>query len=99
KAVLTYPARFIATQREVVIQGEGLFDVKKNAAWPFLVFSEGLVTRVVGTSFIVKAHAHAAQSEVTVLTGRVIVTHPEDHDDNLYQKLISSKKEVELINF
>jgi hypothetical protein len=44
----------------------------------------------------VKAHAHAAQSEVTVLTGRVIVTHPEDHDDNLYQKLISSKKEVEL---
>jgi ferric-dicitrate binding protein FerR (iron transport regulator) len=94
-ATLTYPAVFAAARREVVIRGEGFFDVRKNAARPFLVFSERLVTRVVGTSFIVKALAHAAQSEVTVLTGRVIVMHPTDRDD-LYEKLVNPKKEVEL---
>lgn len=94
-ATLAYPAVFTAARREVVIRGEGLFDVRKHADWPFLVFSERLVTRVVGTSFIVKAPTHAAQSEVTVLTGRVVVTHHADRDD-LYEKLVRAKKEVEL---
>lgn len=94
-ASLTYPARFASDRREVVIQGEGLFEVTKNTARPFFVYSQRLVTRVVGTSFIVKANDHAEQSEVTVLTGKVMVAHHEDRG-NLYQQLLSPKKEVEL---
>lgn len=94
-ASLTYPARFASDRREVVIQGEGLFEVTKNTACPFLVYSQRLVTRVVGTSFIVKANDHAEQSEVTVLTGKVMVAHHEE-PGNLYQQLLNPKKEVEL---
>jgi transmembrane sensor len=95
-ATLTYPASFEANRREVMIDGEGFFEVTKNTERPFFVYSQGLVTQVVGTSFIVKAHEHDVQSEVTVLTGRVIVMHHEERK-SVYQRLIQgSKKEVEL---
>jgi ferric-dicitrate binding protein FerR (iron transport regulator) len=73
-STLAYPATSDAKTREVYLQGEAYFEVAKDAAHPFIIHSGRLQTRVVGTSFNVYAYRHASRQEVTVLTGRVVVT-------------------------
>lgn len=72
-STLTYPVKFVATRRDVYLEGEAYFRVAKNPAQPFVVHSGSLQTRVVGTSFNIYAYAHATRQEVTVLTGAVSV--------------------------
>ena len=71
---LSYPTTSDAGTREVYLQGEAYFEVAKDAAHPFIIHSGRLQTRVVGTSFNVYAYRKASRQEVTVLTGRVMVT-------------------------
>jgi transmembrane sensor len=73
-AVLQYPDRFAANKREVFLTGEAFFEVSKDKQRPFLVFSEDLITQVVGTSFTVKAQGAGHPSEVAVVTGKVMVS-------------------------
>ncbi len=70
---LSYPAEFAAQNREVYLSGEGLFDVIKNPKQPFMVYANEVVTKVLGTSFIVKAFEKADKVEVIVKTGKVSV--------------------------
>jgi transmembrane sensor len=60
-----------AANREVYLDGEGFFEVAKNPQRPFVVLANGLVTKVTGTSFRVRAYAHEARVSVRVKTGRV----------------------------
>lgn len=87
RSELTYPKQFAKTHREVFVRGEALFQVTKDKEHPFYVYSDDLITQVVGTSFIVKANEKTHQSEVVVLTGKVIVTKSEANK-NFYQKLL-----------
>jgi len=73
-STLTYPTAFEGQTRDVYLQGEAYFEVAKDAAHPFLIYSGRLQTRVVGTSFNVYAYPNTSRQEVTVLTGRVVVT-------------------------
>lgn len=59
--------------REVYLSGEAFFTVTKNRRRPFVVYSNELVTKVLGTSFMVKAFEDAKQVEVCVKTGKVSV--------------------------
>lgn len=59
--------------REVYLSGEAFFTVTKNRRRPFVVYSNELVTKVLGTSFVVKAFEDARQVEVSVKTGKVSV--------------------------
>mgnify|MGYP000246809961 CR=1 FL=1 len=72
-AILSYATHFAAEKREVYLQGEAFFDVSKNAARPFYVYNNNLVTQVLGTSFNVKINKETKQVEVAVRTGKVIV--------------------------
>lgn len=74
KSLLKYPKHFSKTVREVSLEGEGFFEISKNPARPFLVYNSNVITRVVGTSFIVKTNSAARETEVTVKTGKVIVS-------------------------
>lgn len=60
-------------KREVHLTGEAFFDVKKDNQRPFFVYGGEIVTRVLGTSFTVKATANAESIEVSVQTGKVSV--------------------------
>ncbi|MBD2700081.1 FecR family protein [Spirosoma sp. BT702] len=66
--------------REVYLQGEGFFEVTKNPAKPFLVYTNSLTTKVLGTSFQVRSFAKETSSFVKVKTGKVSVT-PVDAPD------------------
>ncbi|MFN8348678.1 MAG: FecR domain-containing protein [Spirosomataceae bacterium] len=70
---LSYPKAFTSTVREVYLSGEGFFEVTKNLQQPFLVYANELVTKVLGTSFLVRAFDKAEKVEVIVKTGKVSV--------------------------
>ncbi|MDI3319857.1 FecR family protein [Pinibacter soli] len=60
-------------KREIYLEGEALFDVAKNPSKPFIVYTNDLVTKVLGTSFWVKAYADKKFTLVAVKTGKVSV--------------------------
>ncbi|SKB95528.1 FecR family protein [Dyadobacter psychrophilus] len=70
---LTYPANFNGDLRTVSLQGEAFFDVKPDAAHPFVIDANGTEIRVLGTSFNVKAYKEAPV-RVDVSTGKVEVS-------------------------
>ena len=70
-ASLSYPKQFAAGKREVYLEGAASFNVTKNAASPFLVYTGAIVTQVLGTSFTIKKENK--HFEVAVLTGKVAV--------------------------
>jgi transmembrane sensor len=70
---IQHVAGFGQKVRAVVLTGEAFFDVVPNPKVPFLVYARDVVTRVVGTSFTVKAYDELPQVTVAVRTGRVTV--------------------------
>ncbi|MBE9463551.1 FecR family protein [Dyadobacter subterraneus] len=70
---LSYPEHFDSKARIVHLSGEAFFNVTKNPARPFFVYTGQLVTRVLGTSFNIKSLNSAKSIEVSVVTGRVSV--------------------------
>lgn len=64
--------------REVHLSGEAFFKVARDPSHPFLVYSNEVVTRVLGTSFTIKAYANEKEISVAVSSGRVSVyTNPD----------------------
>ncbi|RFS19300.1 DUF4974 domain-containing protein [Chitinophaga silvatica] len=72
---LIFPLTFESDKREVTIEGEGLFEIAREAERPFYVRSGKLTTKVLGTSFSIKTNGDSVA--VTLLTGKVIVTGPQ----------------------
>ncbi|MCX6218832.1 FecR family protein [Spirosoma sp.] len=70
---LRYRKELAGPLREVYLTGEAFFQVRKNPTKPFVVYANGLVTKVLGTSFRVNAPADASIVTVDVKTGRVSV--------------------------
>ncbi|SEW42546.1 FecR family protein [Chitinophaga arvensicola] len=70
---LDYPATFQGKNREVSLKGEAFFEVVPDKSKPFLVRTGSIVTRVLGTSFNIKATGGTAPISVTVSTGKVQV--------------------------
>jgi ferric-dicitrate binding protein FerR (iron transport regulator) len=70
---LTYPRTFAGGTREVTLSGEAFFNVTRDPSRPFLIRSGDLLTRVLGTSFSIKAYENAPSAEVVVVTGKVSV--------------------------
>jgi ferric-dicitrate binding protein FerR (iron transport regulator) len=68
-STLSYPERFMGDTREVRLEGEGYFDVTSDVAHPFIVHSGHTATRVLGTSFNVRAIP--ASVTVTLVEGKV----------------------------
>jgi transmembrane sensor len=70
---LRFPRRFSGSDRRVFLTGEGFFNVAKDPANPFLVITHATVTKVLGTSFRVKAFEGDNTVMVVVKTGKVSV--------------------------
>lgn len=60
--------------RHVTFSGEGFFDVKPDPSRPFVIHTGDLETRVLGTSFNVRAIPGEGTFKVSVATGRVEVS-------------------------
>ena len=74
-AVMRYRKGFGATaNRDVQVSGKAFFDVAKNEQRPFTLYSEGLQTSVLGTSFYVNANPYSDKVSVKLFTGKVRVS-------------------------
>ncbi|MEX2565279.1 MAG: FecR family protein, partial [Cyclobacteriaceae bacterium] len=71
---LDYPDQFAGEKREVYLSGEAFFDVVKDPKKPFIIHSKNLTTKVLGTTFNIRAYDHEESKEVAVVTGRVLVS-------------------------
>ena len=70
---LRYGNEFGKEKREVFLTGEAFFEVTKDTQRPFLIYTGKLVTKVVGTSFSIKAYEKDNDISVSVRTGKVTV--------------------------
>ena len=70
---LKYPNLFLKKQREVVLKGEAFFDIARDTTQPFVVYANETITKVLGTSFTIKAFEGEKDVEVSVKTGKVAV--------------------------
>ncbi|CAN5278807.1 FecR family protein [soil metagenome] len=90
RSQLHYRKAFTDTIREVFLAGEAFFEVQKNPDKPFLVHANAITTKVLGTSFRVRAFEQDSQIDVMVKTGRVSVfpTQSRKHHDPEKEGLI-----------
>ena len=72
-SLLSYPKQFEDTLREVRLIGEAFFDVVRNEKAPFVISTEGVTTRVLGTSFNIRAYPENKEVQVAVVEGKVKV--------------------------
>lgn len=82
-------AEVFGDKREVYLSGEAFFEVTRNINQPFLVYANEVTTRVLGTSFLVKAYKEEKEIVVAVKTGKVSVfTNPPDENKNTREEII-----------
>lgn len=84
-STLTYPGNFQSDTREVYLEGQAFFEVSKNPKRPFLVFANETVTKVLGTSFTVKAFKEDKSVLVSVKSGQVSVysVNPDERGETV----------------
>jgi len=85
---------FPGATRNVHLTGEAFFHVKRDTLHPFIVYSRNVVTRVLGTSFNVKAYASANEVAVRVKTGLVSVTAKGEDDVTQHEVLLKPNQEA-----
>ena len=74
---LKFPTIFKGDQREVELEGEAYFEVRKDEAHPFIVKTVSMNVRVLGTSFNVRSYVNEHDVTATLVEGKVAVSDGE----------------------
>ena len=72
-STLSYPENFNSLKRDVILVGEASFNIAKDVAKPFSVYSNAVLITVLGTSFTVKSYEANNATKVILHEGRVMV--------------------------
>lgn len=100
---LKYSKDFNKEEREVSLSGEAYFEVTPDSLKPFVVKSEKLDIKVLGTHFNVKAYSNEELIDVSLVSGKVKV-HLTSHDANsgevtlVPDRKLSYNKETNCVN-
>lgn len=70
---LTFPTRFIGSERKVNLSGEGYFEIAKNKKMPFKVVTALQEVEVLGTHFNINSYTDEANTKTTLVEGSVKV--------------------------
>lgn len=84
ESTLKYPKTFTGATREVYLTGEAYFDVASDHKHPFILHTEKMDIRVLGTAFNVRSYTNDRSKEATLLRGKIQVTFR----DNPAEKVI-----------
>lgn len=79
---LIVPAQFEGQTREVTLIGEAFFDVKRDEHRPFIIKTDKIDIKVLGTSFNVQAYSDDVP-KVAVKSGKVAVKHRDNEGVDL----------------
>ncbi len=70
---LVFPAKFPELKREVFLKGEGYFAVAKDAGKPFIVMTDFMNVKVLGTHFNISAYENEPSASTVLVEGSVEV--------------------------
>lgn len=74
KSSIRYASSFEnSPERTIQLTGEVMFKVTGHTERPFMVHSGGIITKVLGTSFVVRALDKSEEIRVRLYTGKVVV--------------------------
>lgn len=76
---LSFPETFSTSRRDIQLTGEAFFDVAKDKNRPFIINTDKVTIKVLGTTFNVKAYSRSKEITVAVKTGKVSV-YPKTTD-------------------
>lgn len=85
-STLSYPDIKNAATREVTLNGEAYFEVVHDPEHPFIVHTNHMDVRDIGTSFDVKYYPSDKQFEATLIEGSIEVINPEDPERKILLK-------------
>jgi len=89
---LAYGKNFGKNLREVSLTGEAFFDVTKDSSHPFIIHTNVIDIKVLGTAFNVKSYPNDAITETSLIRGTVEVTVKNRSNAKIYlepnQKLV-----------
>ena len=85
-STLRYQKKYGVKRRDVWLDGEGFFDVRKSSK-PFVVHSGTVQIKAVGTSFNVRAYSSDQIVETTLVSGKIVVTGIGQHRETTEQGL------------
>jgi ferric-dicitrate binding protein FerR (iron transport regulator) len=71
---LIYPENFQGATREVRLTGEAFFDVTKDSNRPFIIHTNTIEVKVLGTIFNLRSYPEEATTETSLLDGMIEVT-------------------------
>lgn len=71
---LKYPVKFENRERQVELNGEAWFEVKKDEHHPFIVSTSDINIKVLGTSFNCSAYPNAKQIETALVEGKIEIS-------------------------
>ena len=66
-----YPVTFNKKLREIYISGEAYLEVTHDAGWPFIVKTDHLDVKVLGTEFNIKSYPDETNSSIVLVKGSV----------------------------
>jgi transmembrane sensor len=92
-STLKYNNLYGKKNREVVLAGEGYFEVTKDKSKPFLVHTNNIEVKVLGTVFNVRSYLDDQTVEVNLLEGKVDVSM-SDNDSSKKLTLIPNEKMI-----
>ena len=104
---LKYPIAFRSERREVFLEGEAYFEVKKDRQHPFIVHTSRGSVKVLGTGFNVRDYQEEAKVVTTLVEGKVAYSRTVQSDevvlvpgyqleDNVIAELIPRQVDVEM---
>lgn len=93
-ASVAFDGLFDKETREVYLRGEAFFSVNRDEQRPFMVYANEVVTKVLGTSFRIKAADGDKNITVSVSTGRVCVYTRESKGAEQNQLIVTPNQQV-----
>ena len=72
-SVLEYQEPFSNNKREITLAGKAEFSVAKDSAKPFIVYSDQLSTRAIGTRFTVTSFKTSENITIQLFEGKVVI--------------------------
>jgi transmembrane sensor len=97
---LAYDKTFGSGRRDINLTGEAFFDVAKNSQQPFIIHTQRMDLRVLGTTFNVKSYAADRTTEATLIRGSIAISVRNRPNETIIlkpnQKLVVTSDQTKL---
>lgn len=86
QSTLIYPSHFSNKERKVILKGEAYFNVAKNPRKPFIVETQNVQLKVLGTQFNVYNYPDADYSQIALIEGSIKIYQHHKESEGIILK-------------